>query len=43
MFGLFTPESNLHAPDEIFEIKMAERASRAYELLLERLAEGGRS
>jgi len=38
MIGLFTPESNLHAPDENFEIKMAERAVKAYELILERLA-----
>ena len=38
MIGLFTPESNLHAPDENFEIKMAEKAVVAYELLLERVA-----
>lgn len=38
MIGLFTPDSNLHAPDENFEIKMAERAVKAYELILERLA-----
>jgi len=38
MIGLFTPESRLHAPDENFELKMAERAVKAYGLLLERLA-----
>jgi acetylornithine deacetylase/succinyl-diaminopimelate desuccinylase-like protein len=38
MIGLFTPESHLHAPDENFELKMAERAVNAYEKLLERLA-----
>jgi acetylornithine deacetylase/succinyl-diaminopimelate desuccinylase-like protein len=38
MIGLFTPDSNLHAPDENFEIRMAERAVTAYELLLERVA-----
>ena len=38
MIGLFTPDSNLHAPDENFEIQMAERATNAYEMILERLA-----
>jgi len=42
MIGLFTPDSNLHAPDENLEIKMAERAIQAYESLLEKVAEGGR-
>jgi acetylornithine deacetylase/succinyl-diaminopimelate desuccinylase-like protein len=43
MIGLFTPESQLHAPDENFELKMAERAVNAYEKLLERLAGADRS
>ena len=38
MIGLFTPESHLHAPNENFELVMAERAVNAYEKLLERLA-----
>jgi acetylornithine deacetylase/succinyl-diaminopimelate desuccinylase-like protein len=38
MIGLFTPESNLHAPDENFELGMAEKAVKAYGLLLERIA-----
>jgi acetylornithine deacetylase/succinyl-diaminopimelate desuccinylase-like protein len=38
MIGLFTPDSNLHAPDENFELGMAEKAVKAYELLLERVA-----
>jgi acetylornithine deacetylase/succinyl-diaminopimelate desuccinylase-like protein len=38
MIGLFTPDSNLHAPDENFEVRMAERATKAYEAILERLA-----
>jgi hypothetical protein len=38
MIGLFTPDSNLHAPDENFELRMAERAVNAYEKVLERLA-----
>ena len=38
MIGLFTPDSNLHAPDENFELGLAEKAVKAYELLLERIA-----
>jgi acetylornithine deacetylase/succinyl-diaminopimelate desuccinylase-like protein len=38
MIGLFTPESHLHAPDENFELVMAERAVNVYEKLLERVA-----
>jgi acetylornithine deacetylase/succinyl-diaminopimelate desuccinylase-like protein len=42
MIGLFTPESNLHAPDENLDIGMAENAIKAYESLLEGVAKGGR-
>ncbi len=42
MIGLFTPESNLHAPDENLDIGMAEKAIKAYESLLEGVAKGGR-
>jgi len=42
MLGLFTPESNLHAPDESIELSIITRGIAAYELLLERVADGGR-
>ena len=38
MIGLFTPDSNLHAPNENFEIAMIERGIAAYEILLEKIA-----
>ncbi|MDR0535231.1 MAG: M20/M25/M40 family metallo-hydrolase [Puniceicoccales bacterium] len=38
MVGLFTPDSNLHAPNENLEIEIIERGMRAYELLLEKIA-----
>jgi hypothetical protein len=39
MIGLFTPDSNLHAPDENFEHPHGRaRAVTAYEPLLERVA-----
>ncbi len=38
MIGLFTPDSNLHAPNENLEIAMIERGMAAYELLLEKIA-----
>jgi acetylornithine deacetylase/succinyl-diaminopimelate desuccinylase-like protein len=38
MIGLFTPESNLHAPDENIELSIIERGIAAYETLLEKIA-----
>ncbi|MDR2862317.1 MAG: M20/M25/M40 family metallo-hydrolase [Puniceicoccales bacterium] len=38
MIGLFTPDSNLHAPDESLELAIIERGILAYEALLEKLA-----
>jgi acetylornithine deacetylase/succinyl-diaminopimelate desuccinylase-like protein len=38
MIGLFTPESNLHAPDESLELEIIERGILAYERLLEKIA-----
>jgi acetylornithine deacetylase/succinyl-diaminopimelate desuccinylase-like protein len=38
MIGLFTPESNLHAPDENLELSIIERGIAAYETLLEKIA-----
>jgi acetylornithine deacetylase/succinyl-diaminopimelate desuccinylase-like protein len=38
MIGLFTPESNLHAPDESLELAVIERGVAAYEDLLEHIA-----
>jgi acetylornithine deacetylase/succinyl-diaminopimelate desuccinylase-like protein len=38
MIGLFTPDSNLHAPDESFELAMIERGISTYETLLEKIA-----
>jgi acetylornithine deacetylase/succinyl-diaminopimelate desuccinylase-like protein len=42
MLGLFTPESNLHAPDESIELAIIERGVAAYETLFEKIADGGR-
>ena len=39
MIGLFTPESNLHAPDESLDLAIIERGIVAYEHLLEKIAE----
>jgi acetylornithine deacetylase/succinyl-diaminopimelate desuccinylase-like protein len=41
MLGLFTPESNLHAPDESIELDIIEKGIAAYEILLEKIADGG--
>lgn len=38
MLGLFTPEDNLHAPDESFDLGMMERAVLVYEKLFELIA-----
>ncbi|MGC6506667.1 MAG: M20/M25/M40 family metallo-hydrolase [Coraliomargaritaceae bacterium] len=38
MIGLFTPEDNLHAPDESFDLKMMERAICAFEQILSEIA-----
>ncbi|MDR2430210.1 MAG: M20/M25/M40 family metallo-hydrolase [Puniceicoccales bacterium] len=40
MIGLFTPDSNLHAPDENIDLAIIERGIRAYEALLEKIALG---
>lgn len=37
MFGLFTAEDNLHAPNEGFPIKTIENAQKYYELFFERI------
>lgn len=39
MIGLFTPEDNLHAPDESFDLGMMERAICAFEQILSQIAE----
>ena len=39
MIGLFTPEDNLHAPDEGFDLGMMERAICAFEQILLEIAE----
>jgi acetylornithine deacetylase/succinyl-diaminopimelate desuccinylase-like protein len=41
MIGLFTPDSNLHAPNENIELGIIERGITAYIALLEKIA-GGR-
>lgn len=38
MIGLFTPEDNLHAPDESFDLQMMERAISAFEQILSEIA-----
>jgi len=38
MIGLFTPADNLHAPDESFDLEMAEKGVAAYEKLFLSLA-----
>jgi acetylornithine deacetylase/succinyl-diaminopimelate desuccinylase-like protein len=38
MIGLFTPESNLHAPDESIELAIIERGIATYERLFEKIA-----
>jgi len=38
MIGLFTPEDNLHAPDESFSLDIMERGVNAYAKLLKGLA-----
>jgi acetylornithine deacetylase/succinyl-diaminopimelate desuccinylase-like protein len=40
MIGLFTPEDNLHAPDESFSLDIMERGVNAYAKLLKGLAAG---
>ena len=42
MIGLFTPDSNLHAPDENIELALIERGINTYEDLLGKLADAGR-
>ncbi|MDR3228766.1 MAG: M20/M25/M40 family metallo-hydrolase [Puniceicoccales bacterium] len=42
MIGLFTPESNLHAPDESLDLDTITRGIAAYESLLEQVAAAGR-
>jgi len=38
MTGLFTPEDNLHAPNESFSLEMLEKGSLFYELLFEKIS-----
>ena len=40
MIGLFTPEDNLHAPDESFSLDILEKGVATYAKLLKGLAEG---
>lgn len=40
MIGMFTPEDNLHAPDESFDLKMFERGISASEQMLQSLIDG---
>lgn len=40
MIGLFTPQDNLHAPDESFGLEMMDKAIDAYEGLLHKMAYG---
>ncbi len=38
MTGLFTPQDNLHAPNESFYLEMLEKGAKLYELLFEKLS-----
>ena len=38
MIGLFTPEDNLHAPDESFDLGLLSRAVTAFEQILSGIA-----
>lgn len=40
MIGLFTPEDNLHAPDESFDLGLMDRAISAFERILKDIAGG---
>ncbi|MDR1497410.1 MAG: M20/M25/M40 family metallo-hydrolase [Puniceicoccales bacterium] len=43
MIGLFTPDSNLHAPNENLELSIIERGISAYQTLLKKIASQPRS
>lgn len=41
MVGLFTPEDNLHAPDESFHLHILEKGIEAFESIFEKLSQRG--